>query len=204
MSATPIGGLGLTALALAVGLTMGLTACATDDGGTGAVGEPAAPTTIDAALAKTVTGAAGTGRATGSPITIGLVNQQGGPVSNPEFTVAAKAAADYLNAELGGVGGHPVKLATCDIVSAESQGQRCGQQMLADDAIKLVVQGGLNVGTQSLHATLDGRKPDLVAVANPGPDVTAKNTYALNASSLAGRASTPIFLDTSSRRRPSR
>ncbi|MFC6929083.1 ABC transporter substrate-binding protein [Actinomadura yumaensis] len=156
----------------------------------------AAPTTIDGGLGRTVSGAAGSGKATGAPITLGLINQQGGPVSNPEFTVAAQAAAGYLNAELGGVGGRPVKLEVCNIVSAESQGQRCGQQMLANDEIELVVQGGLNVGTQSFHATLAGKKPDLIAVANPGPDVSAKNAFALNASSLAGKAATPIFLDT--------
>ncbi|MDL4821094.1 ABC transporter substrate-binding protein [Actinomadura opuntiae] len=194
MSATATGRLGRITLSLALPLALGLTACANDDSGPGAAKESAAPTTIDAALAKTVSGTTGTGKATGTAITLGLINQQGGPVSNPEFTVAAQAAVAYLNTELGGVGGHPLKLATCDIVSAESQGQRCGQQMLADDNVKLIVQGGLNVGTQSLHATLAGKKPDLVAVANPGPDVTAGNTYALNASSLAGKASTPIFL----------
>ncbi|MQY02087.1 ABC transporter substrate-binding protein [Actinomadura macrotermitis] len=194
MSAFPTGRLAL--IAMATGLAASLTACASDDSGPSAGADDKAPTTIDATLAKSVSGATGNGKATGAPITVGLINQQGGPVSNPEFSVAAKAAADYLNAELGGVGGHPIEFSTCDIVSAESQGQKCGQQMLADDDVKLVVQGGLNVGTQSLHATLDGKKPDLVAVANPGPDVSAKNTYALNASSLAGKASTPIFLAT--------
>ncbi|MFP3964502.1 ABC transporter substrate-binding protein [Actinomadura fulvescens] len=188
---------GVVAMSLAAGLIGGsLTGCASDDSGPGAGQQEVTPTKIDGVLGKAVSGSAGSGKATGSPITLGLINQQGGPVSNPEFTVAAQAAVGYLNAELGGVGGHPLKLEVCNIVSAESQGQRCGQQMLANEEIKLIVQGGLNVGTQSFHATLAGKKPDLIAVANPGPDVSAKNAYALNASALAGKASTPIFLDT--------
>ncbi|WP_194820490.1 ABC transporter substrate-binding protein [Nocardia sp. XZ_19_385] len=167
-----------------------LSACADNN----APQSPGIATTIDNAVGKTYSGSTGNGNATGSPIMIGLVNQQGGPVSNPEFTVAAQAAADYINDQLGGVGGRPVTLHTCDIVAAESQGQKCGQEMLANQDVQFILQAGLNVGTQSLHATLNGAKPVLVAIANPGPDVTAKNTYAINASSLAGMASTPLFL----------
>lgn len=47
------------------------------------------------------------------------------------------------------------------------------------------MQGGLNVGTDAVHTTLDGAKPDVVALANPGSDALAKNTFAVNPSVLA-------------------
>ncbi|MFF3503438.1 ABC transporter substrate-binding protein [Streptomyces sp. NPDC003247] len=162
-----------------------LAACANgaaDSAGTSASG---APKKIDAALGTTFSGGKSGTKATGTPVTIGLVNQQGGAVSNPEFTVAAQAAADYINAKLGGVGGHPIKLKSCYIVSSEEQGQVCAQRLLADRSVSLILQGGLNVGTQSLHRTVDGKKPVLIGQANPGPDTVAANSYATNASALA-------------------
>ena len=149
-----------------------------------------ASNTIDPAIAKQFSGLSGTSAATGTPITVGLIGQEGGTISDPEFRVAAQAAASYINEELGGVGGHPITFEVCNIVSAESQGQVCAQQFLGDNKVKVILQGGLNVGTQSFHATVNGAKPDIIAEANPGPDTTAKNAYILNASVVAATAST--------------
>ncbi|MFG3289189.1 ABC transporter substrate-binding protein [Streptomyces sp. NPDC048179] len=171
----------------AAGLTCTITlaACANGTSDTAGTSESGAPKKIDSTLGATFSGGKSGTKATGAPVTIGLVNQQGGAVSDPEFTVAAQAAADYINAELGGVDGHPIKFKTCYIVSSEEQGQVCAQRLLADKSISLIVQGGLNVGTQSLHRTIDGEKPVLIGQANPGPDTVAANSYATNASALA-------------------
>lgn len=181
--------------ALALALVVSLSACASDDTNAGATSGPSASGGgIDVKLAQKYSGLEGSGEAKKTPITLGLINQEGGLVSNPEFRVAAQAAADYLNKELGGIDGHPVTFDSCNVVSAESDGQKCGQEMLAKDDVKFIIQGGLNIGTQAFHATVDGKKPVLIAVANPGPDATAANSFALNASSLAGKATTPIFM----------
>src|SRR3974377_2330184 len=37
----------------------------------------------------------------------------------------AQMAVSYANAELGGVGGHPIQLVTCFIASAEEEGTTC-------------------------------------------------------------------------------
>src|SRR5512146_1236513 len=61
------------------------------------------------------TGGSGKANASLSPVTIGWVNEQGGPPSQtfPQATLAAQATVKFINAELGGVHGHPVQLSTC-------------------------------------------------------------------------------------------
>jgi branched-chain amino acid transport system substrate-binding protein len=53
-------------------------------------------------------------RATGTPITVGWTNLQGGQTgSQPEFTDTAQATVDYINNYLDGIGGRPLQLSTC-------------------------------------------------------------------------------------------
>src|SRR5690348_13554818 len=78
-------------------------------------------------------GATSSGAADSSktPITIGWVNQQGGPTDvGPGATKGAELAVKYLNEKLGGIQGHPVKLFTCFTSTSEEQGQTCGQKMV--------------------------------------------------------------------------
>jgi branched-chain amino acid transport system substrate-binding protein len=114
-----------------------------------------------------------------SPIAIGFVNAQGGANELPEATAGAEAAVDYINAELGGIGGHPLELHTCFIVEAEEEGQACAQQLANDDDVSVIVFGAVVTGNESFHATIDGSKPVMIGVsANPADNV-ADNTYAL-------------------------
>ncbi|HEX6470077.1 MAG TPA: ABC transporter substrate-binding protein [Streptosporangiaceae bacterium] len=120
-------------------------------------------------------GAAGSG----TPVSIGWVNGQGGQNQIPEATLGAQAAVKYVNAELGGVDGHPVTLKTCFIASAEEEGQKCGQQLLNDKSVSIIDYGAVTTGNQSLEATVAGKKPIMVGVSAAPADSTAKNTYIL-------------------------
>ena len=89
------------------------TACAdSDSGGTVAAGdEPASNTETlsnDWALEYTG-GTAGEADDSLEPIVIGYVNQEGGVPAFPEATVGTEAAVEYINGELGGIGGHPLR-----------------------------------------------------------------------------------------------
>jgi branched-chain amino acid transport system substrate-binding protein len=121
-------------------------------------------------------GAADPGR---SPVAIGWVNGQGGQQQNPEATLGAQAAVKYINAELGGVDGHPVTLKTCFIASAEEEGQKCGQRLLNDKSVSMIDYGAVVTGNQSLEATVAGKKPIMIGVSASPADSTAKNTYIL-------------------------
>lgn len=179
-------------LALAALLSTALAACGSSGTSTSSSGSSSATSStssaaIDNALAVTFAGGTAGQKADSSksPISIGTINMEGGTVSDPEARIAMQAAFDYVNAELGGIGGHPVKLVSCAAANTEEDVQKCAQQMLNDKSVSVVVEGGLNVGTQVVHAVLGNSKPVIEAESNPGPDTTAANAFSLNASAVA-------------------
>jgi branched-chain amino acid transport system substrate-binding protein len=119
------------------------------------------------------------GAATGSPVKIGYVNQQGGQSAVGLLaTAGAQMAVNYANAELGGIGGHKIVLDTCFIASAEEEGTRCAQQFLADK-VPVVAMGGVAIGVQSFYNTLGGKIPVIDGVAATPIDAAQKNTVIL-------------------------
>ena len=73
-----------------------------------------------------------TGAATGEPIRIGVQNLEGDPNGSfPESSIAVQAAADYINAELGGLGGRPIEIELCKSVVSPDDSQRCANELSA-------------------------------------------------------------------------
>jgi branched-chain amino acid transport system substrate-binding protein len=140
-------------------------------------------TGVQTALAYTH-GKAGAAKSNLSPITLGFAAQSGGNPSNPDMQIAAQAAAQYINDQLGGVDGHPVKLQVCNIVQSEEQAQTCAQQFLNTSAVPLITTGGLNNGNQAFYQTLGGKVPVIEGVAGNPVDATAKNSLVLSAGVL--------------------
>ena len=132
--------------------------------------------TNDWALRYTL-GTAGKADATKTPIVIGYVNQQGGVPDYSESTAGINAAVQYVNNELGGIGGHPVQLSTC-FVQVESDGQKCGTQFVNDPKINLVITGAMAVGSQSLYTVVVGKKAVLVSNPLTTPDYITKGITA--------------------------
>ena len=109
------------------------------------------------------------------PVVIGLVNLQGGQVQvGPLWTPAVETAIRYANAELRGVGGHPIVLKKCFIKSTEEEGTRCGQQMANDKRVSVVLWGGVVIGNQSFYSALGGKKPVVGGVLVHPIDETSK------------------------------
>jgi branched-chain amino acid transport system substrate-binding protein len=183
---------GLPAFGAVTALALTLAGCgeaASTSGGTDAEQTTAA---IDGAIGSTFSGGRPGAASSSEPITIGLINQEGGQVSDPEVSVAVSAAFSYINKEQGGVGGRPLKAEVCKVTSTEESAQQCAQRFLNDAKIDVILQGGLNVGANAVHQTINGAKPTVIMMANPGPDTTAKNAFAVNPSvvaSLPGAAS---------------
>lgn len=127
----------------------------------------------------------GKGKAKGAPITIGWINMQGGPpqFNFPQGTALAEAAVKMINSELGGVHGHPLQLDECFIAQAEEEGQKCGQQMANNSAVKVVEVSVMTVGNQSYYNVIQGSKPTIFGVSANNLDATAKNAYLLIGSS---------------------
>jgi branched-chain amino acid transport system substrate-binding protein len=119
------------------------------------------------------------GTPSGDPVTIGWINNDGGPGEIPEATHVAKATVDYINKELGGIDGRPVTLKTCFMATAEEEGQKCGQRFANDSSMKVINGGAVIVGNASYHAQIKGTKVTIFGVANAPADLTAKNVFAL-------------------------
>jgi branched-chain amino acid transport system substrate-binding protein len=148
---------------------------AASGGGGGGLGKGAVTNYV-----KYVDGKAGAAKQSLSPVYVGFFNQQGGPiVIGANATNGAELAVNYANAKLDGIDGHPIKLVTCFIASAEQEGTTCGQQFLANKKIDVIDEGGVAVGVQSLYATLGGAKPVVAGVAVTPIDAVQKNAVIL-------------------------
>lgn len=126
-----------------------------------------------------VGGKAGPANSSLPPVTIGYINEQGD--ANPPGALAsngAQMAVNYINAELGGVDGHPLKLDTC-FTTTEEQGTTCADKFLANKSLPLVATGGVAVGAQSFFNTLNGQIPVIDGVAVTPFDAVAKDTVIL-------------------------
>src|ERR1700735_3936335 len=64
------------------------------------------------------------GSATGAPVKIGYINQQGGPVAFLGATFGYNAVVKFLNQYASGIKGRPIQLDSC-FVQSEEDGQRC-------------------------------------------------------------------------------
>jgi branched-chain amino acid transport system substrate-binding protein len=123
-----------------------------------------------------VDGKAGKANSSLPPVYVGWINQQGGQQQiGPLATNGAQLAVKYINAQLGGVDGHPVVLKTCFIRSAEEEGTTCGQQLAADKSVSVIDEGAVAIGIQSFYSTIGTTKPVIVGVAVTPVDSVRKS-----------------------------
>jgi len=140
---------------------------------------PVAQSTLDTALAYT----GGTaGAASGDPIYIGYVNQEGGTPAFPEASNGARSAVWLINNFLGGIGGRPIELVEC-FVSKEEDGQKCAQEMLANDDVQVVVTGAMFNGSAPLLDGLKDKKPVILGNPTTTPEFLATDAYAFTSGS---------------------
>jgi branched-chain amino acid transport system substrate-binding protein len=139
--------------------------------------------TASAFYSKFTDGKQGSTKAKATPVVIGFMNDQGGVPSFPESTAAAKAAVKFVNAKLGGVGGHPVQLSTC-LVTSEPEGGTCAEQFLSKK-VPLIIEGGGNIGGTTFHQTIAGKIPTVIADPASSADASAKNAYGVSAAVYA-------------------
>ncbi|HET9078471.1 MAG TPA: ABC transporter substrate-binding protein [Acidimicrobiales bacterium] len=85
-------------------------------------------------------------KATGAPVTIGFINSQGDPNGSfPDVTAGGQATVDYINNELGGIGGdplkgtpgRPIKLVTCYQTIAPSSSTSCANQVVSQKPVMI-------------------------------------------------------------------
>ena len=78
-------------------------------------------------------------------VRIGLMNQENDPIGSfPEIRFGIEGAVNYINAELGGIDGHPVELITC-LQNSVPAAQECAQELATSDLVSVI--NGVNIWT---------------------------------------------------------
>jgi branched-chain amino acid transport system substrate-binding protein len=73
------------------------------------------------------------------PVVIGMINQENTAVGSfPEVRASTQAAANWINAELGGVNGRPIELRTCITSFSPEQSAACAQQFVEAGAVAVI------------------------------------------------------------------
>jgi branched-chain amino acid transport system substrate-binding protein len=127
------------------------------------------------------------------PITIGLVNQQGGSIDQSPGYYGFDAAVRWINAELGGIDGHPLEVEFCPVVATAEDALACGQQIVNNDAISLaavlvvatgeegmvnvLTQGGLAVTTFTATYAAGNNDPNLMMPTPGSPGISAGQAH---------------------------
>lgn len=161
-----------------------------------------AGTSTSSAYAGSVTnyqqyvGHSGAANSSLSPVTVGWVEEQGGPPNEsfPQATAAAEATVKFINAALGGVDGHPLKLSQCYIAGVEAQGTTCGDQMVNTKGVEAIIEGIDAVGNASMFGVVNGTIPTFVGVSADTANDTAKNVFELDGSDASSTVAFGPFL----------
>ena len=127
-------------------------------------------------------------QAEGDPIVIGFQNPEGDPNGSfPEATLAAEAAVEYINNELGGWGsdiqngvpGRPIQLEVCKTAIAPDDSQRCANELVSKDPFMIV--STINFFGNHLPIFEAAGIPSIVTVPVTIADYTSPASYAIAA-----------------------
>ena len=80
-----------------------------------------------------------TSTATGTPISVGFLNQGSGALAFPDFGTGGTVGVEQINAD-GGVNGHPIELIVCNTDGMPAASVKCANQFV-DAGVVAVVQG---------------------------------------------------------------
>jgi branched-chain amino acid transport system substrate-binding protein len=117
---------------------------------------------------------------TGEPIRIGVQNPEGDPNGSfPEYSASIQAAADYINAELGGLGGRPIEIELCKTVISPDDSQRCANELSAS-GVELAIST-INFFGNHFGIYQGSGIPVVVSSAVTLGDFTSEGVYAIGA-----------------------
>jgi branched-chain amino acid transport system substrate-binding protein len=133
----------------------------------------ASSTSASAALAPFLLGK----KATGTPVKIGLINNEGSsPVAEPATGDAAVAAADYANDELGGIAGHPIQVDRCSENEDTASATACANKMVQDNVAAVVI-GTTGFGNTMVPIITKAGIPYVSATGSSSAELTSPDTF---------------------------
>ncbi|MEV6483987.1 ABC transporter substrate-binding protein [Streptomyces sp. NPDC051576] len=130
-------------------------------------------TKIPAALASAFPGK----KATGAPVTIGLITNEGGSaISQPENREAAEAARKYVNANLGGIAGRPIEFVVCKTKEEPATARDCANQMV-EKKVDAVVLTSSGLGDSMVPIVTRAGIPWTTSIAASNSEGTTANAF---------------------------
>lgn len=129
--------------------------------------------------------------ASGPPVVVGFINQESSVVGSfPEVRADAEAAVRYINRELDGIGGRPLRLETCATDGTPESSQACANQLRLKKPVAVV--GGVDLGAAASVPVLAAAGiPYIGGSPSLGDELTAANAFMLTggaAADLLGQA----------------
>ncbi len=116
-------------------------------------------------------------KATGTPVKIGLINNEGSSaVAEPATGDAAVAAADYANDELGGVAGHPIQVDRCSENEDTASATACANKMVQDNVAAVVI-GTTGFGNTMVPIITKAGIPYVSATGSSSAELTTPGTF---------------------------
>lgn len=114
--------------------------------------------------------------ATGEPIVLGMMNQENTPVGSfPELSQATQAGIDFVNEQLGGVGGRPLELDVCNTEFSTEGSTACAQRFVQAEVP--AVLGGIDVFGTGIETLADNDIPYLGGIPVSDQSVTNPISY---------------------------
>jgi len=112
------------------------------------------------------------------PVKIGVIAQDEELVAFPEVRGAATAMEGYINAELGGIDGHPVEAVICGAGDTPESAISCAQEFVNDDTVHVVWAGTLN--TPAVAEVLTAAGKPMLSLGNDIPDFLTPGQYTID------------------------
>jgi branched-chain amino acid transport system substrate-binding protein len=148
----------------------------------------------DDAVEETPTPDDDTVEATGEPIVIGMINQEGTPAGSfPENREAAEAAVEYVNQELGGVDGRPFELIVEITDATPESASAAANALLEQDPV--VVTPGVDFGTAaSIPIFEEANMPYVGGVPLLPPELTSAISFTFTGGSVAAFPGQSVYI----------
>lgn len=131
----------------------------------------------------------------GEPLILGFVNTEGSPLGSiPELRLGSEAARDYINTELNGVGGRPIRFEFCITNSTPESSAACANRMVEQKVV--AVLGGLDLGSAaSLPILMAAGIPYIATTPLLPADFTTDGAFTLDPGGLGVAASAVFAVD---------
>jgi branched-chain amino acid transport system substrate-binding protein len=125
------------------------------------------------------------GGLTGQPVVVGLLNQEDSPVGSfPDLRKGAEAAVRHVNADLGGVGGRPIRLQACATRGTPESSQACATKLAGAHPVAVI--GGVDLGSAASLPVLESAGiPYVGSLPQLGEELTSDGAFMLAGGTVA-------------------